>query len=83
MDDIGARTTKLQNEKDALQKTLASMAPKHEKKLSAAEARPLLDEYFFIMENGETDEKKALLHSLIKKIIVKPTVGEFDIIWNF
>lgn len=83
MDDIGARTTKLQNEKDALQKTLASMAPKHEKKLSAAEARTLLDEYFFIMENGETDEKKALLHSLIKKIIVKPTVGEFDIIWNF
>lgn len=83
IDAIGRRTQKLQEEKSALQKTLNSMALPKDDRLSADEARSVLSECSAVLASDDMDAKRAMLQRIIKKIIVKPTKGDLDILWNF
>lgn len=82
--EIGQRTQKLQSERDALQTTLNNMEVQQEDALLSEEkALSLLSSFDAVIGTGSMDEKKELLQELIKEIIILPTKGELDIIWNF
>ncbi|EGK59567.1 sensor histidine kinase/response regulator [Centipeda periodontii DSM 2778] len=82
--EIGQRTQKLQAERDALQTTLDNMeVQKEETRLSEEKALFLLSSFDAVIETGTMDEKRDLLQELIKEIVVLPTKGELDIVWNF
>jgi len=83
IDEIGQRTRKLQDEKVALQNTLKQIdAPKRDM-LSLQDVRSALDRFIEIISSDDLAAKRQILHTLIKKIIVKPKVGEIEIVWNF
>ena len=82
--EIGQRTQKLQAERDALQTTLNNMeVQKEDTRLSEEKALSLLSSFDAVIETGEMDEKRELLQELIKEIVILPTKGELDIVWNF
>ena len=83
IDEIGQRTRKLQDEKATLQNTLKKLEAPKQDMLSLQEARSALDRFMDIISSDDLAAKRQILHTLIKKIIAKPKVGEIEIIWNF
>ena len=84
IDEIGERTKKLQEERDALRKTLKSIKKEQKKKdISPQEARSVLKEFSSVMATGDMESKQAIVKTLINKIIALPKQGEIEIIWNF
>lgn len=83
IDAIGQRTQKLQEEKSALQRTLDALVLPKDDRLSADEALSVLSECSAVLASDDMDAKRAMLQRLIRKIIVKPTKGDLDILWNF
>ena len=84
MDAIGQRTQKLQEERAALQETLCTLTPPDEAtRLSENEALSALGNFGNVMASASFDEQRRLLQTLIRKIIILPTRGEFEILWNF
>ena len=83
IDAIGQRTQKLQEEKAALQRTLDTIKPDQDDRLSVDEARSILSESSSVMTSEDMEAKRVMMQSLIKRIIVKPTKGDLEIVWNF
>lgn len=83
IDAIGQRTQKLQEEKAALQRTLDTIKPDQDDRLSVDEARSILSEGSSVITSGDMEAKRVMMQSLIKRIIVKPTKGDLEIVWNF
>lgn len=83
IDDIGRRTQKLQSEKETLQHTLDALVPMEDNRLTEEEARSKLATFETTMSDYDLDAKRSLLHSIIQRIIVLPTPGELEIVWNF
>lgn len=80
--DIGERTQKLQREKAALQQTLNTMKVPKDTTLSPEEAHDILSQFYDVLNGGDISAKREMLQALIKKIVVKPTRYDFDIVWN-
>lgn len=83
IDDVDERSSKLDDEQEALQHTLDAMESHKTEKLPRDRAIDLMNEFISIVDDAELDDKKALLGELIEKIIVKEHKGDFDIMWNF
>lgn len=89
IDEIADRLDALESEKKALQSSLEELqgpAQKiaDEERLEPERARELLSEFLAAVDGGAPMEtRRQLLFSIIEKIIVKRTPGEFDIYWKF
>lgn len=83
IDQIGKRTQKLQEEKEGLQRTLSELTPIENTRLTLKEARTLLSTFDGVFSGDGIYDKRQFLQSIIQRIIILPTKGEFDIIWNF
>ena len=83
LQQIGERTQELQAKKDALKKTLKSIAESKSEKLTQDDARNVLDDFRVVMTNGSLEEKRNILQELIRQIVLYPDKGHIDIIWNF
>ena len=53
------------------------------RKRGSQRRKPCLSSFDAVIETGTMDEKRDLLQELIKEIVVLPTKGELDIVWNF
>lgn len=81
--EIGERTRKLQDEKIALQNTLENMVIPEDNRMSVKEVKAILPKCALVLESDDMESKRAMLKKIIQKIVLKPTVGEIDIHWNF
>lgn len=82
IDDINARVTPLQDEKNILLERL-NTASKHETKLSIPEVKFILSNINDTFKNGDFQSKRNVITSLIRKIIAKHKSNDFKIYWNF
>jgi hypothetical protein len=74
------RVTALELERNALLSSLKDKSKSDSSRHSPEAARSLLQNF---VEVSKTGNLRAVLKELIQKIIVLPTKGEFEIIWNF
>ncbi len=80
METISKRIEKLNDEKDSLLDQLFE-EQKEDIKLPISEAKKLLSESDAVLKGDDLKKKRALVHSLIDKIIL--TDDKIEIIWSF
>ncbi|WP_437795453.1 recombinase family protein [Mitsuokella multacida] len=90
IDKIADRLDALDKEKEALQVSLQELrmekkaARDEEERLEPERAHELMAEFLNAVDgDADLDTRRKLLGSLIEKIIVKRTPGDFDIFWAF
>ena len=90
IDKIAARLDAIDKEKDALQVSLQELrmekkdAREEDERLEPERAQELMAEFLDAVDgDADLDTRRKLLGSLIEKIIVKRTPGDFDICWTF
>lgn len=90
IDKIADRLDALDKEKAALQDSLQELrmekkaARDEEERLEPERAHELMGEFMDAVDgDADLDTRRKLLGSLIEKIIVKRTPGDFDIHWTF
>lgn len=90
IDKIADRLDALDKEKATLQDSLQELriekktARDEEDRLEPERAHALLNEFLDAVDgDADLDTRRKLLGSLIEKIIVKRTPGDFDIYWTF
>lgn len=90
IDKISNRLDALDKEKGALQESLQELrmekkaARDEEERLGPERAHELMGEFLDAVDgDADLDTRRKLLGSLIEKIIVKRTPGDFDIYWTF
>lgn len=90
IDKIADRLDALDKEKEALQISLQELhmeqkaARDEEERLEPERAHELMAEFLDAVDgDADLDTRRKLLGSLIEKIIVKRTTGDFDIYWTF
>lgn len=90
IDKIADRLDALDKEKEALQVSLQELrmekkaARDEEERLEPERAHELMAEFLNAVDgDADLDTRRKLLGSLIEKIIVKRTPGDFDIYWTF
>lgn len=90
IDKIADRLDALDREKEALQISLQELhmekkaARDEEERLEPERAHELMAEFLDAVDgDADLDTRRNLLSSLIEKIIVKRTPGDFDIYWTF
>lgn len=90
IDKIAGRLDALDKEKEALQVSLQELrmekkaARDEEERLEPERAHELMAEFLDAVDgDADLDTRRKLLGSLIEKIIVKRTPGDFDIYWTF
>ena len=90
IDKIAGRLDALDKEKEALQISLQELrmekkaAREEDERLEPERAQELMAEFLDAVDgDADLDTRRKLLGSLIEKIIVKRTPGDFDIYWTF
>lgn len=90
IDKIADRLDALDKEKEALQVSLQELrmdkkaAREEDERLEPERAQELMAEFLDAVDgDADLDTRRKLLGSLIEKIIVKRTPGDFDIYWTF
>lgn len=90
IDKIAGRLDALDKEKEALQVSLQELrmekkaARNEEERLEPERAHELMGEFLDAVDgDADMDTRRKILGSLIEKIIVKRTPGDFDIYWTF
>ena len=90
IDKIAGRLDALDKEKEALQFSLQELrmekkaARNEEERLEPERAHELMGEFLDAVDgDADMDTRRKILGSLIEKIIVKRTPGDFDIYWTF
>lgn len=90
IDKIADRLDALDKEKATLQDSLQELrmekkaARDEEERLGPERAHELMGEFLDAVDgDADLDTRRKLLGSLIEKIIVKRTPGDFDIYWTF
>lgn len=90
IDKIADRLDALGKEKEALQASLQELRMKkkaahdEEEQMEPERAHELMAEFLDAIDgDADLDTRRKLLGSLIEKIIVKRTPGDFDIYWTF
>lgn len=81
--EIKKRVTTLESERNALLLSLKEKSKSDSYRYSPEAARSLLHDFAEVSKTGDIRAMRAVLKELIQKIIVLPTKGEFEIIWNF
>ncbi|MBO6293313.1 MAG: recombinase family protein [Selenomonas sp.] len=83
IDEIKGRLSDLEKERDALLATLKEKKRATVVKLKPATAHTLLHEFSALVGSGDTEAMRDVLHELIARIVLHPTPGDVEIVWNF
>lgn len=88
IDEIASRLDAMEEEKKTLQASLKDLQGSQKEEelgnLEPERAHKLLTEFIAAVDgDAPMETRRQLLFSLIEKIIVKRTKGDFDIYWKF
>lgn len=84
MSEISERIRKLQAEKDSIEININDVRKvENQKRFSRKEVEEMLPGLPDVLLSDNIAKKRAVVHMLIKQIVIYPEQGEFEIIWNF
>ena len=83
MDEIKKRIAALEEERDALKKTLDAETRPKVMRMSRKDAATILSGVESVVASGDVALIRQTLHEIISKIVLHPQKGSMEIVWRF